>query len=273
MSFAGKVAIITGASRGVGKAVALAFAEMGINVAVGAKTVESSRKTPGTIFETVEAIRERGAEAIAVQTDVRQEEQIRHLVEETLKAFNRIDIVVNNAGAIMWRPVEEMPVKRFDLMMQLNYRAPFILCHYALPAMKKQGAGHIINMSPPPKVGVLAAEDWRGKTCYLMSKFGMSHLTMGLAEEVRDHNIAVNSLWPASIIDTQATRVFAGMFKLDASTVWYSPRMLADACVEIVKTPADQLTGQTLIAEEFLSQRGVRDLKAYQVPGPAAAPA
>jgi len=266
-TLSGKVAVITGASRGVGKAVALTLAEHGVNLAVGAKTVESTDKTPGTIYDTVAEVEAKGAKAIAVQTDVRHEEDIKRLVDETVKAFGRIDIVVNNAGAIMWLPVEELPVKRFDLMMQLNYRAPFILCHYAIPHLKKQG-GHVVNMSPPPKIGGLATEDWRGKTGYLMSKFGMSHLTMGLAEELRADKVSVNSVWPANIIDTQATRVFASMFKMDEKTKWYSPQLLADATFEIVNTPPGELTGQTLIAEEYLQQRTGADISKYEVPSP-----
>ncbi|MFQ5822946.1 MAG: SDR family oxidoreductase [bacterium] len=260
-----KVAIITGASRGVGKAIALKFAEHGIKVAVGAKTVESTPKTPGTIFDTVEAIEARGSEALAVQTDVRFEDQIQNLVQKTVERFGRIDIVVNNAGAVFWLPVEEMPIKRFDLMMQINYRAPYLLCHEVIPFMKNQPTGHIINMSPPLKMGVLAADGWTGRTGYLMSKFGMTHLTLGLAEELKQYKISVNSLWPEHFIDTQATRVFAAMFKADKSVTWFSPELLADACLEIIKTDPYALTGQTLIAEEFLKSRGFTDFKKYKL--------
>ena len=264
----GKVAIITGASRGVGKAVALKLAEHGVKIAVGAKTVESSPKTPGTIFDTVKEIEARGSEAMAVPTDVRFEEQIQNLVQKTVEHFGRLDIVVNNAGAIFWLPVEQLPVKRFDLMMQINYRAPFVLCHEAIPSMKKQSEGWIINMSPPTQIGVLAAEGWAGRTGYLMSKFGMTHLTMGLAEELKSSHISVNSLWPMNLIDTQATRVFAGMFKAGASVSRYAPELLADASLEILKTPPAQLTGQALIAEEFLKSRGIVDLEKYRVSSP-----
>lgn len=263
-----KVAIITGASRGVGKAVALKFAEHGVKIAIGAKTVESSEKTPGSIYDTVKEIEARGSEALAVPTDVRFEDQIQNLVQKTIERFGRIDIVVNNAGAIFWLPVEQLPVKRFDLMMQINYRAPFIFCHEAIPFMKKQSEGWIINMSPPVQIGVLAAENWAGRTGYLMSKFGMTHLTLGLAEELKPFNIAVNSLWPNGLIDTQATRVFAEMFKAAAHAIWYSPQLLADASLEILKTPPAQLTGQALIAEEFLKSRGIVDLEKYRVPSP-----
>lgn len=263
-----KVAIITGASRGVGKAMALEFAAHGIKVAVAAKTVQSTEKTPGSILDTVKEIETLGSEGLAVQTDVRFEEQIQNLVQKTLQRFGRLDIVVNNAGAILWLPVEALPVKRFDLMMQINTRAPFILCHEAIPHLKKQGSGHIINLSPPVRIGALAAEGWAGRTGYLMSKFGMTHLTLGLAEELRQHQIAVNSLWPANLIDTQATRVFAAMLKADRSATWYSPDLYAEAGLEIVRTPPQDLTGQTLIVEDFLRSKGVADLTKYQVPCP-----
>lgn len=246
----------------------LSLLRHGINVAIGAKTVTSTEKIPGSIHDAVVEVEAKGAQALAVQTDVRHEEQIENLVNRTVDAFGRVDIVVNNAGAIMFLPVDEMLVKRFDLLMQLNYRAPYILCHYAVPYLKKQSVGHIINMSPPPRIGGLAADDWQAKTCYLMSKFGMSHLTMGLAEELREHNISVNSLWPKNIIDTQATRVFSQMLHADKAIDWYSPEMLADACLEIVKSDAAELTGQTLIAENFLAQKGVTEIEKYKVRNP-----
>jgi len=263
-----KVAIITGASRGIGKAIALKFAEHGVNIAVAGKTVESSEKTPGSIFDAVKAIEERGSEAIAVPTDVRFEDQIQNLVQKTVERFGRIDILVNNAGAIFWQPVEALPVKRLDLMMQINCRAPFILCHEAIPFMKKQSEGFIINMSPPAKIGGLAAESWAGRTGYLMSKFGMTHLTLGLAEELRPYNIAVNSLWPVHLVDTQATRVFAEMFKANRSITWYSAEMVADACLEIITGNPRELTGQALIVEEFLKSHGVTDFTKYEVACP-----
>lgn len=264
----GKVAIITGASRGIGKAIALKLAGAGVNIAVGAKTVEASEKTPGTIYDTMREVEKLGSEALAVQTDVRFDEQIQALVQKTVERFGRIDIVINNAGAIMFQSVEQMPVKRFDLITQLNYRAPFILCHETIPHLRKQGEGHIINMSPPPKIGALAAEGWAGRTGYLMSKFGMSHLTMGLAEELRADNISVNSLWPASVINTQATRVFAGMLRVHGNVRWYSPELLADASLEILKTSPAELTGQTVIAEDLLQLRGWTGFDKYEVAAP-----
>jgi len=260
-----KVAIITGASRGVGKACALKLAAEGVKVVVAAKTVVSHERTPGTIHDTVAEIKALGSDALAVQTNVRFEEQIVHLVQQTMQAFGRIDIVINNAGAIMFMPVEEMPVKRFDLMMQLNYRAPFILCHEAIPHMKKNQSGAIINMSPPTQLGSLAAEQWSGRTCYLMSKFGMSNLTCGLAEELKSDNISVNSLWPENIIDTQATRVFAKMLAASSTISWYRPELVAEAVLYVIKSEDAALTGQTLIAEKVLYNHGVNDLSHYLV--------
>ncbi|MCG8603655.1 SDR family oxidoreductase, partial [bacterium] len=263
-----KVAIITGASRGIGKAIAIKFASQGIKIAVGAKTVKTSAKMPGTIFDTVKEIEAHGSKAIAVQTDVRDETALKHLVQTTYDQFGRIDILVNNAGAIVWQPIGDLPIKRFDLMTQINYRAPYVLCHEAFPFMKQQTSGFIINMSPPPKLGFLATDRWAGRTAYLMSKFGMSHLTMGLADELKAYDISVNSLWPANIIDTQATRVFAEMFEADRESYWYSADLIADACLEIVKSTPNELTGQMLIAEDFLATRGVDNLETYRVPCP-----
>ncbi len=264
-----RVAIVTGASRGIGKAIALKFARHGIGLAIAAKTVKPSHKTPGTIHDTVDEIKAIGADAIAVQTDVRDETQIENLVQQAVQHFGRVDILVNNAGAIVWRPLAEMPVRRFDLMMQINYRAPFLLARAALPHIKKQSGGFIINLSPPPQIGAgVATETWKDRTCYLMSKFGMSHLTMGLARELAGDNISVNSIWPNSIIDSQATRVFAEMFGAGPGTQWFSGDMVADACYEIVQTDPSSLTGQLLIVEDFLEKRGVPDLTKYLVDCP-----
>ncbi len=264
-SLKGKVAIITGASRGIGKAIALRLAAEGVSIAIGAKTTESTPKTPGTIYDTAMEVEALGSKALPVKTDVRFEDQIKALVDRTFEEFGRIDIVVNNAGAIMWLPVEDLPIKRFDLMMQLNCRAPFVLCHEAIPKMKDSG-GHIINMSPP--LNWLPYDEWVGKTAYLMSKLCMTHLTIGLSREVADYGISVNSLWPAGVIDTQATRVFASMLGIDRSTRWYSPDLVADAVMEVVRSDPGELTGQQLIAEEFLRSRGISDLSRYIVPPP-----
>ncbi len=263
----GKVAIITGASRGIGKAIALKFAAAGIDIVIGAKTVTSSAKRPGTIFDTAKEVEALGVRALPVQTDVRFEDQIAHLVQAAYERFHRIDIVVNNAGAILWQPVEALPVKRFDLMMQLNCRAPFILCHEAIPYLRQSGGGHIINISPPSAGAQVTARPWAGRTAYLLSKLAMTNLTIGLAEELQPNGIAVNSLWPDGIVDTQATRVFADMLHIGPEMTWYSPQLVADAAWEVVNSAPASLTGQALIAEAFLRRRGYA-LAAYRVPSP-----
>jgi citronellol/citronellal dehydrogenase len=262
-----RVAIITGASRGIGRAIALKLARHGIRIVAAAKTVTASQKSPGTIDETVAAAMALGSDALAVVTDVRDEAQLAELVAKTIARFGRIDIVVNNAGAIRWLPVQDLPVRRFDLMMDINARAPYALCHYAIPYLRKQG-GHIVNLSPPLGGGDLATEQWSGRTAYLMSKYAMTHLTLGLAEELRPLKVAVNSLWPNCIIDTQATRVFADMFGAGAGSDWYSADLLADACYELVQLPPTNLSGRTLIAEEFMSKQGIKDLSRYRVESP-----
>lgn len=264
----GHVAVITGASRGIGKAIALKFAQQGVNIVVAAKTTEETEQKPGTIFKTVEEVEAIGAEGLAVKTDVRFEDQIANLVDQTMERFGRIDIVVNNAGAIHWEAVETMPSKRFDLMTDINYRAPFLLCNSAIADLKESPNPHIINMSPPLGKDTMVTATWKDRTGYLMSKFGMTHLTLGLAEELQDYGIAVNSIWPANIIDTMATRVFARMFGIQEDTPWYSPELLADACLEIIRMSVDESTGQALIAEDLLLSHGVGEISKYQVRAP-----
>ena len=264
----GQVAIITGASRGIGKAIALKFAEQGINIVVAAKSTEETEQKPGTIYQTVDEVEELGAGGLAVQTDVRFEEQIATLMEKSVDRFGRIDILVNNAGAIHWENSASIPPKRFHLMTDINYRAPFLLSRATIPYLKESPNPHIINMSPPLGQNTLVTATWKERTGYLMSKFGMTHLTMGLAEELAEAGVAVNSIWPANIIDTLATRVFASMFGIEEDTPWYSPDLMADACLEIIRMSAKDLTGQALIAEDLLLSHGIDEISTYQVESP-----
>ena len=195
----GRVAIVTGASRGIGKALAIRLAQEGADVAVAAKSEQSTEKLPGSIHETASAIRALGRRAIAVPTDVRDENAIRNMVDRTAAELGRVDILVNNAGAIWTRPILETPPKRFDLMVGVNVRAAYIACHYALPHMVKQQWGHILNMCPR-----LTLEPSPGRVGYMISKLGMARLAIGLAAEHRNDNIAANTLWPRTIIESQA---------------------------------------------------------------------
>ncbi len=256
---AGKVAIVTGASRGIGKKIAIELAKRGVRVCVAAKSEEGTERLPGSIYDTVEEIKREGGEAIAVRTDVRFEDQIKNMVEQTVKNFGTVHILINNAGALWWQPVIETPPKKFDLLMQVNVRAAFLGCFYVLPYMIEQRWGHIINMSPKINLDYLP-----GKVAYLISKFGMSMLTIGLAEEVKDYNIAVNSLWPATAIESQATI----NWKLGDPSMWRKPDIVADAVIAILSKPPSKRTGKILIDEDVLREEGISDLSKYAcVPG------
>ena len=189
----GKVAIITGASRGIGREMCLTYARAGCNVVVTAKTTEPHPTLPGTIFSVAEEITALGVRCLPVQVDVRSEEQVKEMVIKTIAAFGRIDILVNNAGALWWKNLDDTPMKRYDLINGINARGAFVCTAAVLPHMKKQKSGTIINCSPPIQLDML-----KGKIAYCISKFGMTMIAHGLAEELADHpdlDITINALW------------------------------------------------------------------------------
>jgi citronellol/citronellal dehydrogenase len=254
-----RTAIITGASRGIGRAIALGLARNGWAVVVAAKSVESTDKLPGSIHTVAAEIEALGAPALAVQVDVRDDAQIEALVARTLERFGRIDLLVNNAGAMFWKPVIETPAKRFDLVMDINARAAQLCCRAVLPTMIAQNSGHIINMSPPMDLSIVP-----GRVAYAISKLGMTLLTLGLAEEVRTHNISVNSLWPATIIESQASI----NHHLGTPAMWRKADILVDCVLRIVNKAGSTITGQALLDEDFLRSEGVTDFAPYAcVPG------
>lgn len=259
MKLTGKTAIVTGASRGVGRAVALKLAREGADVVIAAKTTEPNPKLPGTIYDVAKEVEALGRRALPVKTNVREPEDIERMVQETLNAFGRIDILVNNAGALWWYPVLETPVKRYDLVMEVNVRAAFLCSQAVLPRMIEQRWGHIINMSPPIDFSVMP-----GKVAYMISKFGMTMLAMGLAAEVREHNIAVNALWPVTLIESYATINFG----MGERSMWRKADILADAVYAIVSQEPLARTGQALLDEDVLRETGVTDFDSYAcVPG------
>src|SRR4029079_11382034 len=190
----GQAAIVTGASRGIGRAIALGLAKAGCRVVVAAKSTEPTEKLPGSIFTVAAEVEALGAAALPVRVDVRAAEQTEAMAARALDRFGRVDLLVNNAGALHWAGIADTPPKRFDLVMSVNARAAFLSCRAVLPAMIRQGGGHIVNMSPPLDLSILP-----GRVAYGVSKLGMTLLTVGLAEEVRRHNVAVNSLWPVTV--------------------------------------------------------------------------
>ncbi len=253
-----KVIIITGSSRGIGREMALRCAQEGAKVVIAAKST-SEGKLPGTIFSVAEEIKAAGGQALPLPLDLRLDETIINMVEKTLATFGKIDALVNNAGAIALTPVELTPPKKIDLMMSLNMRAVLVASHYCIPHLKKAGGGHILNLSPPLSLD----PQWlTNHTPYTLSKYGMSFATLGMAEELRDANIAVNSLWPRTLIASAATKMLLGE---EAMSNCRTPAIMADAAYEILKTPGLELTGQLLLDEAFLKARGYQDFKKYRV--------
>lgn len=253
-----RVALVTGASRGIGRALALGLAEAGWAVAVAAKSTSSSDELPGSIHSVAAEVEALGAPALAVQADVRDDAQIDAMTQAVLARFGRIDLLVNNAGALFWKPVLDTPAKRFDLVLGVNARAAFLCARAVLPAMIAQKSGHVVNMSPPLDLAILP-----GRVAYGISKLGMTLLTLGLAEEVKAHGIAVNSLWPVTIIESQASI----NHRLGSPAMWRTPRILVDCVLRLVeKSPPP--TGQALLDEDFLRAEGVTDFDCYAcVPG------
>jgi len=255
----GRVAIVTGASRGIGKALAIRLAQEGADVAVAAKSEQSTEKLPGSIHETADAIRALGRRAVAIPTDVRDENAIRNMVERTVSELGRIDILVNNAGAIWTRPILETPPKRFDLMVSINVRAAYIACYYALPHMVKQKWGHVLNMCPR-----LTLDPSPGKVGYMISKLGMARLAIGLAAEHKQDNVAANTLWPRTIIESQAS-INLGM--ADRSQ-WRTPEILCDASLAIFAQEPRTSTGREWIDEDCLTElAGITNFDHYWCEG------
>jgi citronellol/citronellal dehydrogenase len=253
-----KAAIITGASRGIGRAIALGLAADGWAVTIAAKSVEPSEKLPGSIHTVAAEVQALGGEALPIACDVRDEAKIEEMVALTAERIGRIDLLVNNAGALWWKPVAETPAKRFDLVMSVNARAAFLACRAALPHLATT-RGHIINMSPPMDLAIIP-----GRVAYAISKLGMTMLTLGLAQEARSLGVSVNSLWPATIIESQAS-INHG---LGTPEMWRKPEILVDCVRRIAARPPGELTGQALIDEEFLRSEGVEDFGPYAcVPG------
>ena len=253
-----RTVFITGASRGIGRAIALKCASEGANIVIAAKSDEPHPKLPGTIHSVAKEVEEAGGQALALKVDVRDETRVQAAMKRAADHFGGIDVLVNNAGAISLTPVETTPVKKYDLMNQINSRAVFVCSQAALPYLiKSEGGGHILNLSPPLNMD----EKWlKPYAVYTLSKYGMTILTLGMAGEFKRYGIAVNSLWPRTTIATAAlTEV--GDNSLNSKS--RKPEIMADAAREIFVTPDLLLTGQTLLDEDLLRKRGVEDFVPY----------
>ncbi len=256
-----QVILITGASRGIGAAVALACAREGAHVALAAKTVEAHPRLPGTLGEVAAQIVALGREALVLPTDVRDEAAVEAMVAETVRHFGRLDALINNAGAIFLAPVAEWPTKRFDLVFGVNVRAAFLASRAAIPHLRERG-GHILMMSPP--VNIAAAP---GKAPYLTSKIGMTALAAAIDAE--EPQIAAHALWPVAAIQTAATEVFG----LGEAADWRTPEILADATVALLARDPRTCSFRAWLDEDVLAEEGITDLSRYRVvpdrePGP-----
>ncbi|WP_165855498.1 SDR family oxidoreductase [Marinobacter sp. JSM 1782161] len=259
MSMHGKTVFITGGSRGIGRAIALACARDGANVVIGAKSDQPHPKLPGTIHSVAEEIEAAGGRALPLVLDVRDETLVRERIDEAGEHFGGIDALINNAGAIRLQGVEKLPVKRYDLMHEVNTRAVFNCSQAALPWLKQSERGHILSLSPP----ISLAPKWFAQYGpYTTTKYAMTMLTLGMAEEFRSYGIAVNALWPKTLISTAAIEFEVGGAAMMAQG--RKPEIMADAAVAILNQDADALTGQALIDEDVLRQAGVTDFEGYR---------
>jgi citronellol/citronellal dehydrogenase len=262
MSLAGKRIFITGGSRGIGLAIALRAAQDGAHIAIAAKTAEANPKLPGTIFSAAKEIEAAGGTALPIQCDIRDEAQIESAIAKTAEVFGGIDILVNNASAINLTRTDQTPAKRFDLMFDVNVRGTFLTSQAALPHLRKSAEEgrnpHILNLSPPLS---MKAVWFKNHVAYTMAKYGMSMCVLGMAEEFKRDGIAVNALWPRTVIDTAALQMIPG---IDASA-GRTPQILADAAHIIFNRDSKECTGNFFVDDMVLASEGITDLEKYSV--------
>jgi citronellol/citronellal dehydrogenase len=252
----GKTLFITGASRGIGKAIALRAARDGANVVIAAKTAEPDPRLPGTIFSAAREIEEAGGKALPLVVDVRHDEQVRAAVASAVGRFGGIDVLVNNASAISVTGTGETPLKRYDLMMDINVRGAFACTQACLPHLERAANPHILNLSPPLS---LQSRWFAPHVAYTISKFGMSMLVLGWAEELRQRGIAANALWPRTLIATAALNVA----QPDGFARARTPEIMADAAHHILTRPSREFTGRFCVDEDLLRELGRTDFDRY----------
>ena len=263
MPYKNKTIIITGASRGIGKAIALKLAKDGANIVIAAKTITEDARLGGTIYATAEEVENAGGKALAVQCDIRDEQQIQQVIDKTIETFGSIDALINNASAISLTPTEKTEPKRFDLMHDINVRGTFFMCRACIPHLRKSSNAHILTLSPPINLN----PKWlAGHVAYTMSKYNMTMIALGLATELKKDNIASNSLWPKTTIATAAVNNLLGgeaLMKLSRT-----PEILADCVWHILQKNAKECSGNSFLDEAVLAAEGITDLSQYAyVPG------
>lgn len=252
-----KTLFITGSSRGIGRAIALRAAADGANVAIAAKTDKPHAKLPGTVYSVADEVERAGGLALPLKVDVRDEAQIAAAVEKTVTRFGGIDILINNASAIGLTDTSDTSMKRFDLMMDVNARGTFACSQACIPHLKQAANPHILNLSPPL---VMQPKWFKDHLAYTLSKYGMSMCVLGMAEEFKDQGIAVNALWPRTVIDTAALVMLGDVVKAENCR---SPQIVADAAHAILIRDSQTCTGNFFIDDEVLAGLGVSDFEAY----------
>ena len=255
-TLSGKTLFITGASRGIGLAIAQRAARDGANVVIAAKSEVPNPKLPGTIHTAAQAVEDAGGRALALKCDIREEVDVKAAVAKTVETFGGLDILVNNASAIWLRGALDTPMKRFDLMQQVNARGSFLCAQACLPHLLQAANPHILTLAPPPS---LDPKWWAPHTGYTLAKMGMSFVTLGLAAEFRDRGVAINALWPRTLIATDALNMIPGV----ESGNGRSPAIMADAAHAVLTREAMGFTGNFLIDDEVLADAGVTDLSRY----------
>ena len=261
MVFDNKTAVITGASRGIGKALALMLAAEGANIVIASKTVEPHPRLEGTIYTAAEEIERAGqGKVLAVQADIRNEGDIDRVMQQAVSSFGGIDILINNASAINLSPTEQMDPKRFDLMQDINVRGTFLMCRAAIPHLRGSSNPHILTISPPLNMD----RKWFPKhLAYTISKYGMSMIVLGLSSELKKFGVAVNALWPKTIIATAAIRNLPNGDEMIRHS--RKPEIVADAARHILQQPSKECTGNFFVDEELLRANGVDNFEKYAV--------
>lgn len=260
MTFQNKTAFITGASRGIGKAIAQRLAAAGANIVIAAKSIEENPKLGGTIYSAAQEIEAAGGKALAVACDIRDEMQIQNAVEKAVERFGGIDILINNASAISLTPIEQTEPKRFDLMHDINVRGTFFVSKACIPYLKNGNNPHLLNLSPPLNLN----PKWFGAhAAYTISKYNMTMIALGLAAELKKFNIAANTLWPKTTIATAAVKNLLGgeaLIKMSRK-----PEIMADAAYYVLQKPSTECTGNTFIDEEVLTAEGITEFDQYAI--------
>ena len=260
MSFKNKTVIITGASRGIGKAIGLRLAQEGANIVIASKSVEENPKLGGTIFSAAAEMEAAGGQALAVQCDIRFEDQVQQVIDKTVERFGGIDILINNASAINLTTTELTEPKRFDLMYDINVRGTFMVSRACIPHLKKSINAHILNLSPPINMDM---KWFANHLAYTISKYNMTMIALGLAAELKKYNIAANTLWPRTTIATAAVNnLLGGQMLMNMSR---TTAIIADAAWYILSRPSTDCTGNSFIDEEVLAAEGITDLEKYSV--------